>query len=169
MNLHNRYSYNGCVQIIQTLNGSTTIDKYYNNGTNRLFEAYSRALTGLNIRDFVPKYITLNIGDEEISHIPIPVIVTYKDADTDGGNYGVPYTRVTAVVLNSMVSTDTPTDNPTVTLKLYSSSSTTSDTELALVDVTGLYNILENITAGVQVSIMWDLYVSNVTSDGGNE
>jgi hypothetical protein len=166
MNLHNNYSYNGCVQIIQTLNGSTTIDKHYNNGTNILFEAYSRALTGLNIRDFVPKYITLSLGDTKISHTSIPVIVTYKEPNTDGGKYGVPYTRVTAVVLNSMVSTDASTDNDTVTLKLYSS---ISDTELASVDVTGLYGILQGITSGVQVSIMWDLYVSNPISDGGNE
>lgn len=159
MSLHNNYSYNGCVQIIQTLNGSTTIDKHYNNGTNRLFEAYARALTGLNIRDFVPNYIELYKEGKKISHISIPVIVTYKDADTDGGNYGVPYTRVTAVVLSSMVSHEELADNSTVTLKLYSSS--TSDLELASVDVTGLSDILKNITAGVQVSIMWDLYVSN--------
>lgn len=158
MNLHNNYSYNGCVQIIQTLNGSTTIDKYYNNGTNILFEAYARALTGLNIRDFVPNYIELYKEGKKISHISIPVIVTYKDKDTDGGNYGVPYTRVTAVVLNSMVSTDESTGNDIMTLKLYSSA---SDTELASVPVTGLYGILQGITSGVQVSIMWDLYVSN--------
>lgn len=160
MNLYDNYSYNGCVQIVQTFNGSTTIDKHYNNGTKILFEAYAKALAGLSIRDFVPKYITLNIGDNPISSTPIPVIVTYKDADTDGGNYKVPYTRVTAVVLKSMVSTDSLTDDSTVTLKLYSSSPS-DKTELALVDVEKFSNVLKNITPGVQVSIMWDLYVSN--------
>ena len=167
MNLHDNYSYNGCVQIVQTFNGSTTIDKHYNNGTKRLFEAYARALTGLNISEFVPKYITLNIGDTLISHIPIPVIVTYKDTNTDGGKYKVPYTRVTAVVLQSMVSTNLLTDSSTVTLKLHSSSA--SESELAEVDVAGLSDILKDITSGVQVAIVWDLYVSNSKSDGGNK
>lgn len=160
MNLYDNYSYNGCVQIVQTFNGSTTIDKHYNNGTKRLFEAYARALTGLNISNFVPKYITLNIGDTPISSTSIPVIVTYKDADTDGGNYGVPYTRVTAVVLASMIDSNSIKDVNDICLKLYSSSTSDND-ELALVNVEGLGEVLGSITSGVQVAIMWDLYVSN--------
>lgn len=168
--MNNKFSYNGVVTLIERVNNKTVSKKYYNNGTETLFEAYARALSGQSINNFIPQYINMysvSVDDGRetlITNNPIPVMVSYKEKNTDGGEYDVPYIRISVVILKSMVNL---TNNDPIRLKLCCSSNRTNDKELAVVDIPNLATTISPMSTGVQLILLWDLYVSNDTTANG--
>lgn len=167
-----KLSYNGLVTLIHRVNNTIVSKKYYNSGTNNLFEAYARALCGQSISRFIPNHIdvgTVDKGDKGTfssvvkNGVTIPITLTYKDGGIDGGVYldtddttSVPYCRVSAVLFpemfdNKLQSTDT----------LHIALKSDSDTILAEVNVDGLAEAITYTTSGIQLLLLWDLYVTN--------
>ena len=167
--MNDKFSYTGVVTLVERVNNKIVSKRYYNNGENRLFEAYARALSGQPITNYIPQYINIfDSDDNQVNTNPIPVIVNYKDTDTDGGNYGVPYTRVSVIILKNMINIKTSnseTETEGEKIKLYSSSTANEDTLLASTNINGILGTINGMASGVQLIVLWDLYVKN----GGNE
>ena len=160
--MNSNFSYNGVVTIVERVNNKTVSRKCYNHGTSRLFEAYSRALAGQPINNYIPQYIAItDVNGNNILNQAIPIIISYKDINEDGGDYGVPYNRISTVLLKSMFS-NIPIDK--WKLKLKNSNNLNSDTDI-LAEVTTpddtLSKSVDNMASSVQLTLLWDLYVSN--------
>jgi hypothetical protein len=171
--MNEKLLYNGVVTLIHKVGNRVTSKKYYNNGTNRLFEAYARALCGQSINNFTPKYVdigkmeTIGITNTETQfssvikdNIDIPVFTTYKDVDIDGGEYGVPYCRVNIMLSHNMFNSEVLEGTTTLTLKL--KSSTDDESVLATTEVANLSSDIISATNGTQLIVLWDLYINNV-------
>lgn len=174
--MNSNLSYKGVVTLATKLGDKTIEKKVYNNGTNLLFELYARALAGQQVSLLIPSYIDVG-GVRDIDGVDIyeshtkeslPVIVTYLDkvrADEGGYSYGVPFTRVEAILTRNMFN-EYLGDNTKV-IRLMSS----DNRELALVNVEDLGNTIKTLIAGTQMIVVWDLYVTNKeqnTTTGGN-
>lgn len=167
--MNERLVYNGVVTLIQKFKDRVVSKRYHNSGENHLFEAYARALCGQTINSFIPKFIDVGVvsdgGEFQSvvkSGVTIPVLASYKSANTDGGNYGVPYCRVSVTMLSNMfdgVETDSE-------LHLQLKSSHTNDNILATVMVNELSSAITSTTSGIQLILLWDLYITNENSEG---
>ena len=174
--MYSNLSYNGEVTIITKMGHKTISNKYYNNGTNLLFEVYARALTGQNVSSLIPAYIDIvrvQTIDDTTTYTQClrdmaPVIVTYVDkvrANEKGYTYGVPFTRVEAILTKNMFTSEFSDGDIHIQLK------TSSENLLASLHVDGLYDGVNNMTDGTQMIVVWDLYVTNkqrTTTEGGN-
>ena len=163
--MENSSIYNGVVTLIIKRGDKTLTQKYYNNGTNLLFELYSRALSGQNVSRMIPSYIDIvDSTDESTHHIttPVPVIVTYGNPDR--GTYEVPFTRVEAILTKKMINPDiTINKSTTSTLKLM----TSSENVLAHTTINELMSNLNELPEGTHMIIVWDLYVTNKSPESG--
>ena len=165
--MNEKLSYNGIVTLVHRVNNRIVSKKYYNNGTNNLFEAYARALCGQSIDRFIPKHLDVGTGSGKTftsivkNEVSIPVTITYKDSGSDGGEYAdidgtaVPYCRVSVVLFPDMFTKVANTDTLTIVLK------SEKDLALAEVDVGGLSAAINDTTSGIQLLLLWDLYVTN--------
>jgi hypothetical protein len=166
--------YNGVVTLIHRVNNKVVSKRCYNSGTINLFEAFIRAICGQSIDRFQPKKIDIGFMEEgefvsKVKNgVDIPVVVTYKDAGTDGGNYEspfgqhslkVPYCRVSVALFTDMMQNvqSLGSNENALTVVLKSS----NDDILASVNVEGLVEALTAATSGVQLLLLWDLYVTN--------
>ena len=159
--MNEKLTYNGVVTLIHRLNNQIVSKKYYNNGTSHLFEAYTRALCGQSIQNFIPKRINVVRSDSSSAVIPgvtIPILLSYKDADTDGADYGQPYCRVSINLLSSMFDSSLR-NGEQLKVQLIS----TGGMVLAEVMVDGLAGAINSASAGIQLIMLWDLYVDNET------
>jgi hypothetical protein len=169
--MNEKLSYNGLVTLLHRVNNNIVSQKYYNSGTKHLFEAYARALCGQSISRFIPRHLDVGIikdgtfNTKVKNGVTIPVTVTYKDGGIDGGNYTdkdgktmVPYCRVSAVLFPDMF--DGVTEGDTLTIALMA-----DEVSLAEVTVDGLSDAINDTSAGIQLLLLWDLYVTN----GGSE
>lgn len=166
-------SYNGVVTMTTKRMGKEITTKYLNSGTNTLFEAYARALAGQPINDILPTYMDLGIeidegGDATVRYQSaikerIPVVVTYVSPNSlvsgsHGYDYGVPFTRVEAVLNRNMFSNA----NGVNTIKLLGGFK--SDyAELAKITINPDIKP-EELLSGTQIIIVWDLFVKNKSS-----
>ena len=163
--------YSGVVTLLSRVGNKTVATKHYNHGTNRLFEAYARALAGQSINNYIPRYIHVfgeyNGNEIGVCKTPIPLLVSYKSADADGGNYGAPYLRTSTVLTKGMLKDISSGWGDTFVLRLYNAvnpidaTEPATDTMLAEVSIEGLKEAISNMTPGVQLILLWDLYVTN--------
>lgn len=175
----NSLSYSGVVTLIKKVAGKTLSRTFYNNGTNRLFEAYARAISGQNIDKFIPQYVRVyetysqeHNGEivevkEERTRNPIPIVINYMSDNDSEANFDVPYARISVVILKNMI--DLPTNLNSehwATLELYSSSVGGDATKLAAVTVDDLLESVKEMTGGAQILIQWDLCILNATEGG---
>lgn len=176
--MNEKLSYSGVVTIIHRVNNKIVSEKHYNNGTINLFEAYARALCGQSIDRFIPKRLDVGIVNSGTfatkvkSGVTIPVLTTYKSGGTDGGEYqdgkytevNVPYCRVSTTLATDMFENIDEASELTVILK------SASDLDIAEVNVDGLASAIKDASSGIQLLLVWDLYVTNTpTEPGENE
>ena len=158
--MNSELTYVGSVSLMLK-NGNNILRKmYYNNGTNELFEAYARALSGQPIQSFIPSYIEIVKDNKSIVKHLIPVTTTYVAPDTPDK---APCTRVSALINRHMFDDITGESHY---LRLLSF----GENELAKVRLVGFNEILKGLSPGVQIMISWDLYIQNKPGgNGGNE
>ena len=150
--------YTGIATLIRRVDGNTTYSKYYNNGTNKLFELYARALAGQNISSLLPYSLDFTIKDVSKlrNNVYISSIYNPHSEDTSINPYGVPFTRIEALFTRDMF--DIPSDAKSAKLNLKSR----QDNILATIEVDE--DFIKNIIStspGVQLILVWDLYVNN--------
>ena len=162
------------VTLIQRVNNRVVSKKYHNKGEYRLFEAYARALSGQSISRFIPKQLDAGIVSvdgnthEEVfstkvrNGVTIPVLTSYKEGGTDGGDYkdggvSVPYCRVSVTLFSDMFDLSDVDEGDTLRIRLKSS----NNNVLAGVDVPGLAKAVKDTSSGIQLLLLWDLYVTN--------
>lgn len=171
--MDNVSQYYGVVTLeLLTKNKRHLLLRQLNEGTINLFSAYAAALTGQNISNLIPSTIDigslntttdskldLNSFESALNTSGALASVVYVSDMTDESykNYGVPYTRVTASFTKLMIG-NTITVNHYLVLKSY------SNKILATIKINDeISSILNNLTAGSQFIIIWDLYVTNKT------
>lgn len=160
-------SYNGVVTVISRVNGKVTSQKQYNSGTDKLFEAYARALSGQPIQSFIPTYVDLGTGDgdffKSVLKNKVPITVTYVSKTETvydvSYDYPSPFTRISATFTKHM------TDN-SPTPDLIGRLETSNGDVLATVEIKGLGNSLSKLGSGTQLILLWDLYVTNDSEEG---
>ena len=172
--MNNVSQYYGVVTLeLFTKNKRNILSRQLNEGTINLFSAYAAALTGQNISNLIPN--TIDIGslsttpdnkldlssfESALNTSGALASVVYVSDTTDESyiKYGVPYTRVTASFTSLMIGNNIK-DNQYLVLKSY------SNKILATIPVNEeISNILNELTAGSQFIIIWDLYVTNKTN-----
>ena len=175
--MNEKLSYSGVVTLLHRVNNKVVYEKHYNNGTLNLFEAYARALCGQSITRFIPKRIDVGlVGDNNVFNtrvkpgVSIPVVIAYKSGGTDGGKYidgkydtDVPYCRVSTTLSADMFENIDSASNLTVILK------SAGGLDIAVVEVSGLAEAINDANAGIQLLLVWDLYVTNSSTEESNE
>jgi hypothetical protein len=160
--MNSSFSYNGVVTLVTKVGDKTKIQKFHNNGTDKLFEAYARALAGQSIHSLLPSHLNLGIVSGETFNSTlgnrVPVTVTYVSATEIAYDvsydYGVPYTRVSTILTKNMMKDSI---NGDLTARL----ETPDGNVLAEVLIPGLGDTLKNIGRGIQLILLWDLYIVN--------
>lgn len=179
--MNDRFSYNGVVTLIHKVGGKIISKEYHNSGSQRLFEAYARALSGQDISDFIPRCVRIynvsqpsgsgidTIYKSEVTKNAIPIMVTYRSGEDEGDIIKRPHTRVTGVIQKNMIDSSISSDNGEI--QLYSSKTDLAGKELASLEVPSLITDIKSMTAGTQYILVWDLYVENNTKtiDGGDK
>lgn len=176
-------TYTGVVSLNLKKNGKTITKKFYNHGETLLFEAYARAMAGYPIDNLIPAYIDIGHWDDRnqtfSSHLrtTVPVVTTLvtKSDTSEGYNYGVPFTRVEAVLIPTVFTdklSDDTTEEPTNLVQLKCSLQSATNI-LASVpigvgesDEDGLAKIVSELPMGAQLILVWDLYVDNKETGG---
>jgi hypothetical protein len=173
--MNDRFSYSGVVTLIHKVAGKTISKEYHNSGSQRLFEAYARALSGQDISDFIPRCVRIynvrqvpengvvNTYKSEATKNSIPIMVTYRSGEEDGATIKRPHTRVTGIFQKNMIDDSTPNGNGEI--QLYSSKTDLSGRELASLEIPSLINDIKSMTDGAQYILVWDLYVENDTNN----
>lgn len=154
--------YTGVATLIRRVDGKTTYNKCYNNGTNELFELYARALVGHNISSLLPYSLDLMVkGTSKLRntiyvnplYVPVP-----KLKDESINPYNVPFARMEALITRDMIDNiPQNTDEAELCLK--------SKQNNKLASITVNKEFLTNLTTtapGVQLILVWDLYVDNI-------
>lgn len=163
--MNDLFSYTGIVTVVTQINNKPiSKTKFHNTGTKKLFEAYARALSGQPIQSLIPAHI--DIGKEEglkfdsILKNKIPATVTYVAGQENvydvAYEYDSPFTRVSTVLTKNMVDTSKGVPN-NVLARLETADGTT----LAEVELSNLGNTMKTLGIGIQLIILWDLYVVN--------
>ena len=157
--MHNKFAYQGTVTLVTRINNQIISKKYYNNGTEYLFEAYARAISNQPINSFIPTKLDIGINGSTFTsklRNKLDVVVNYQAKDTDGGDYGVSYTRISVVITkDAFLSTS---DADVLTLRLESSTGVPLAHVLMDADFN---NTIKSMSQGVQLILLWDLYITN--------
>jgi hypothetical protein len=172
--MNDSFSYKGVVTVAPMVGGRIVSQKYYNSGTSHLFEAYAKALAGYSIEGFIPYSIDLCVASadtleaSDVGHLasvltaPVPVTLTYHSGTSvvydKAYNYGSPFTRAQILLTKNDVDFIVGDD---LIARLMSSSNKT----LAYVEIPGLGKTLKGMGAGIQLILLWDLYVTNESED----
>lgn len=159
--MNNLFSYNGIVTVATQINNKIiSRTKYHNTGTKKLFEAYARALSGQPIPSLIPSYIDMGNGEHSILKNKLPITVTYMGGQDNvydvSYDYDSPFTRVSAILTKNMMATAT-----TIPENVIAKLETTDGTVLAEVELLTLGNTIKNLGNGIQLILLWDLYVVN--------
>lgn len=154
---NNSLTYHGVVTIdVVTRNGITIKRKTLNNGTDKLFLMFAKAVSNADFSDLLPRYIDIvDSQNKSLTNNIIPNI-TYDESKNVDGNYvpyGVPFARVSATILHNMIGSGAP---DRLVLK-----SNSNDT-LAFVSLgDDIKTSLNNLSNGTQFIVVWDLYITN--------
>ncbi len=164
--MNNSFSYNGVVTLVQRVDGKEVSKTYHNNGTEQLFELFARAMVGQTVTEMSPTHIDVLIKDDKTNKFnsvlknKISIITSYKNKDSDGGLYGVPYCRISLVLLKNMFNTELFKRDDSLTLELKSSYNDDVIT-LAYVNVNGMAKTILDMSPAIQLILLWDLYITN--------
>lgn len=167
--MNSNFEYIGKVTLKMLHKGKTICTQHLNSGTDSLFKAYAKALSGQDITSYLPSYINIGFedGDEFTSLLRntggISVVRTYTEQP-------IPSTRITITLTSSMFNTNAPAGTDKLQLRLLNKrSSTLSEYTLAKVtlddNATSTFKqVLGSSPSGTQIIIVWDLCVENKVS-----
>ena len=166
--------YTGIINVNSKFKDKVITRKYYNNGTNKLFEIYARALSGQNVESMIPYYIDVedSSGKSQLNS-PVPVVVIYNDGS--GYDYGTsssnnPFTRVEALMTKQMLHQDVINSADSSEISKFVLKTINNET-LAFSDVENFVSSVKNLVSGTQMIITWDLFITNkvkASVNGGN-